>query len=208
MEVLLQHNKMKGINGAIMNFSNSSSNISLKQKLIALLVAWTLPYLTFKNLFPNVKTKSTQQLFEELNNRSDNEKTEESDQKISQTILLDIREKHEYDISHIGNAVRINSSASAQDVIDKLKSDYKWSEEQVKNTTIYCYCSVGYRSAIMADKLTRHGLPNVYNIDGSLFKWCNEKRPMIDSNNESTQKIHTYNSVWGMLVDSKENKVC
>lgn len=42
----------------------------------------------------------------------------------------------------------------------------------------------------------------VYNLEGSLFKWANENRPIVDRNGAITEKVHPYNSVWGKLLYS------
>jgi len=40
----------------------------------------------------------------------------------------------------------------------------------------------------------------VYNIEGGLFKWANENRPMVDGKGQSTVSAHPYNSVFGKLL--------
>ena len=51
-------------------------------------------------------------------------------------------------------------------------------EAFARDTPIVVYCSVGYRSARVARWLGRQGFTNVRNLDGSLFAWANEGRPM------------------------------
>ena len=43
---------------------------------------------------------------------------------------------------------------------------------------------------------------NVYNLEGSLFKWANEKRPMVDQQGKKTIVCHPYSSIWGKFLDS------
>jgi len=65
-----------------------------------------------------------------------------------------------------------------------------------KETRIVCYCSLGYRSSILAEKISKSGLENVkaYNLEGSIFKWANENKSL-----EGSQLVHPFSYVWGLL---------
>ena len=71
-------------------------------------------------------------------------------------------------------------------------------------STVVCYCSVGYRSSLVAQRLYRHykehreTCPPLHNLEGGLFQWANEGRPLAISNT-----VHPYSSAWGILLDSK-----
>jgi rhodanese-related sulfurtransferase len=39
-----------------------------------------------------------------------------------------------------------------------------------------------------------------YNLEGSLFKWANEDRPMVDSNNAPVKLVHHYNKIFGKCL--------
>ena len=41
---------------------------------------------------------------------------------------------------------------------------------------------------------------SVHNLEGSLFKWANESRPMVDGRDEPTIFAHPYSAVWGKLL--------
>ena len=74
--------------------------------------------------------------------------------------------------------------------------------------SIICYCSVGYRSSFLADRINRaegdalgrRDLPPALNVEGSIFQWANEGRPMVDSRGEQTFKMHPFNRVFGLGV--------
>ena len=108
-----------------------------------------------------------------------------------QPIILDARTEAEYAVSHLKNAQRI----------DPYHSNLVVSAES-KDTPIAVYCSVGYRSARIAQQLKQAGFSHVYNLEGSLFKWANEERP-IYKNNYSTSFVHPYNQHWGRLLKPK-----
>lgn len=75
---------------------------------------------------------------------------------------------------------------------------------------IACYCSLGYRSSKVADQLNKlcesepdcKGKINAYNIEGSIFKWANEGRTVIDKDGNETKLVHPYNSVFGKFLDA------
>ena len=83
-----------------------------------------------------------------------------------------------------------------------------------KQLDIICYCSVGYRSAKMAEiiqdkihtSVKANENVNVYNLEGSLFKWANEKRAMIDQQGKKTIFCHPYSTIWGKFLDSDLRK--
>ena len=43
----------------------------------------------------------------------------------------------------------------------------------------------------------------VFNLEGSLFKWANEGRPMVDRLGNKTLLCHPYSSVWGKFLNSE-----
>jgi len=61
------------------------------------------------------------------------------------------------------------------------------------------YCSVGYRSAKMAQRLRNAGYTNVQNLEGSIFEWANEHRPLV-RDGEPTKQVHPYSALRGHLL--------
>ena len=102
-------------------------------------------------------------------------------------VLLDVRTKAEYDVSHIAGARRVEpgSDPGALDL--------------PRDRPIVTYCSVGYRSGAFAKKLQDAGYGNVRNMSGSIFQWANEGRP-VERNGRRVKKVHPYNALWGKLL--------
>jgi Rhodanese-related sulfurtransferase len=71
-----------------------------------------------------------------------------------------------------------------------------------KETPIVTYCAVGYRSGEIADRLRAAGFKNVRNLEGSIFQWANEHRPLVRDKEHVTQ-VHPYNSFWGRLLSDE-----
>jgi rhodanese-related sulfurtransferase len=116
------------------------------------------------------------------------------------TIIFDVREQHEFDVSHLPQAIQVDPEISNQSFI----SNYK---EQVTGKNIVFYCSVGQRSSVLSSRLKtsliEQGATKVYNLKGGVFRWRNEKKELIQ-NKKPTQFIHPYNPLWGLLLDDKK----
>lgn len=130
---------------------------------------------------PNVPSISTDSLAKRL-----------SDDAVPDPVLLDARSPEEYAVSHLRNARRVNPSADSYSALDTLAAD----------TPIVVYCSVGYRSAGVAQTLQAQGFTNVANLKGSIFRWANDGRPVY-RDGRRVAAVHPYDATWGtLLVDS------
>lgn len=127
--------------------------------------------LMYKNTVPTVKPE---QVFFEM-------------KRDSNLIILDTREKEEFTVSHIHSAKYVGYNHFE---IDSLKSI-------PKNTQIIVYCSVGYRSERIGEKLIKKGYTNVNNLYGGIFEWVNNNYPVVDMNDQKTNKVHAYSKLWG-----------
>ena len=104
-------------------------------------------------------------------------------------ILLDAREQKEFDTSHLKNAICVGYDKFNLDkTLEKLPKD--------KNAKIVVYCSLGIRSEVVADKLIKAGYTNVYNLYGGIFEWKNADFQVVDTLENSTEKVHTFNKDW------------
>lgn len=112
-----------------------------------------------------------------------------------QYIILDAREKNEYDVSHLNGALSIGHT----------NFDIQSVKHIDKDRPIVVYCSVGYRSEIIGEKLVKAGFSNVQNLYGSIFEWVNQGLPVVDINGQKTTRIHTYNRRWSRWVREDEN---
>ncbi|MCI5080562.1 MAG: rhodanese-like domain-containing protein [Saprospiraceae bacterium] len=112
--------------------------------------------------------------------------------------LLDAREKEEFEVSHIPGAIHIGYDDFSIDKVNKIDKD----------KPIVIYCSVGYRSEKVGEKLKTAGFTNVQNLFGSIFEWVNQQKPVVDMQKDTIKKVHAYNWIWGKWVDeSKTEKV-
>jgi rhodanese-related sulfurtransferase len=110
--------------------------------------------------------------------------------------LLDARSSAEYAVSHLENALLVGYDDFN---IEKVK-------DLDKKTPIVVYCSVGYRSEKVAEKLKQAGFTNVSNLYGGIFEWINQGYTVVDSDEKETNNVHAYNKTWGIWL-SRGNKV-
>jgi predicted sulfurtransferase len=71
-----------------------------------------------------------------------------------------------------------------------------------RDRLIVVYCSVGYRSADLVNKLREKGFTKVYNLEGSIFKWRNEGNKVY-SGNQEVKLVHPFNRKWGELLNKQ-----
>jgi rhodanese-related sulfurtransferase len=112
---------------------------------------------------------------------------------LSKAIILDTRDKKEFDVSRIKNAIWIGYDDFDLSKVDSLKRDQE----------IIVYCSVGYRSSEIGIKLIGAGFTDVKNLYGGIFRWANEGRPLY-SDSLRTHKIHAYNRKWGRFITNPQ----
>jgi len=110
---------------------------------------------------------------------------------MNDALLLDAREWKEYQVSHLKNAKFVGYD---QFDLDKLKLINK-------NQKIVVYCSVGYRSEKIADKLKQAGYANVSNLYGGIFEWVNQGNVVVDEKGTATENIHAYSKAWSVWLN-------
>lgn len=128
--------------------------------------------------FPQVATISTAELAAWLDDPSR-----------EPPILLDVREPEEFAVSHLPGARRVDQDANPAKLLASLDS----------NQPIILYCSIGYRSSKLAQALLAAGAPDARNLEGSIFKWANEGRP-IERDGKPTHEVHPYNSRFAKML--------
>jgi rhodanese-related sulfurtransferase len=106
-------------------------------------------------------------------------------------LLIDVRRSAEYAVSHIANAVNLDSVERAMQM-----------PEFTRARQVIVYCSVGLRSADFVKRSRAAGANQCFNLTGSLFQWANEGRELRAGNRIATT-VHPYNDRWGTLLKSQ-----
>lgn len=140
-------------------------------------IDWFLLNRTLHGKFNDIEWITTEQLADRLRERP-------------RPVLLDVRTPAEYKVSHLEGARQVDPEANAQSAAAGI----------AKDAPIVTYCSVGYRSGAMAERLRAAGYSKVQNLEGSIFQWANEHRPLVRGEGEPVSKVHPYSAVWGRLL--------
>ena len=117
--------------------------------------------------------------------------------KTSQVVLLDTREKKEFEVSHLPGAHWVGHD----------DFDLKRVSHFSSTTRIIVYCSVGYRSEKVGEKLKKAGYQKVENLFAGLFSWANEGRPLEDKHGKTTRAVHGFNADWSRYLSPKITKI-
>jgi len=104
-------------------------------------------------------------------------------------LLLDVRTSEEWEVSHLAGARRVEPNSPVETALADV----------AKDTPIVTYCAVGYRSGETATRLRAAGFTDVHNLEGSIFAWANEHRPLVHGR-DPVKTVHPYNSFWGRLL--------
>ena len=114
----------------------------------------------------------------------------------SEIIFLDAREQEEYEVSHIPDSKWIGFDTFKLKNVNAIPKDSK----------IVVYCTVGYRSEKISEKLQKAGFTDVSNLYGGIFEWMHTGNKVMD--HSITKNVHTYNKEWSQwLNDGTGNKI-
>ena len=125
--------------------------------------------------FPAVRSVSTTELQQRIRNPT-----------VAPT-LIDVRAAEEFAVSYLPTAINLTTT---DDIVQHFPD---------RQAEIILYCSVGYRSAAMAEELMKRGYTRVWNLQHSLFEWANKGYPMVNADG-ATPYAHPYNRRWGKLL--------
>ncbi len=118
----------------------------------------------------------------------------------TELLVLDSREDNEFKVSHLPGAVRVPPAMSAATFLEQFGAT-------LKGKTIVVYCSVGVRSSKFVERVgeaaIEAGASKIYNLEGGIFRWHNEKRP-LNSGSSATDEVHPYSRSWQAYIERTE----
>jgi len=119
---------------------------------------------------------------------------------LSDTLFFDVRDKKEFDVSHLIHSKHVDPELSASDFMAQFDQDWT-------GKTLVFYCSVGRRSSVLAKKvqaeLKAAGAREVYNLKEGIFAWHNAGLPLENANGP-TELVHPFNALWGRMINRKD----
>lgn len=141
--------------------------------------------------YPDLPTVDTDELADWLDNPN-------ADTSGAAPLLLDARSADEYAVSHLPGAIRVDPDAG----VDAWRAAVAEARagDPAGEQPVVVYCSVGLRSARVAQALRESGVGDVRNVRGSLFRWAAEGRPLVGPDGQPATVAHPYDAVWGRLL--------
>jgi rhodanese-related sulfurtransferase len=118
-----------------------------------------------------------------------------------EVVIFDVREDHEFSVSRVPGAIRIDPSIDTAGFLQAHG-------DRIAGRKVVLYCSVGVRSSRLARQLTSaataRGAKGVYNLSGGIFRWHNERRELVDSAGV-TDAVHPYDEFWGTYLQRRSS---
>ncbi len=108
----------------------------------------------------------------------------------SAPIVLDVRTAEEYEVSHLPGALRVDPEGELPDFLLSLDHD----------SSVVAYCSVGYRSSRLVERLRNEGFTDAKNLEGSIFEWANKGYP-LERDGAPVREVHPFDAEWGRLLE-------
>jgi len=108
--------------------------------------------------------------------------------------LLDARGYREFEVSHIAGATWVGYDDFDLDRLAGIEHQ----------TPLAVYCSVGYRSERIVERLLQQGYTNVVNVYGGIFEWVNTGRPVVAEDGTQTALLHAYSASWAIWLKRGE----
>ncbi|KAI3436139.1 hypothetical protein D9Q98_002196 [Chlorella vulgaris] len=86
-------------------------------------------------------------------------------------------------------------------------AEFEARKNDLKDKTVVCYCTVGYRSSAYAAKLRSAGI-EAKNLEGGIVRWSQKGLPLVTRKDggeeQETKRIHVYGPTWALQPDDYE----
>ncbi len=131
-------------------------------------------YMSYKKEFPAVQDVSPQEAMQLFGT--------------GKVIFIDVREPDEQSVSHLPEAISADS--------------FLENPEKYNDYIKIGYCTISYRSGMLAQELHQKGIP-MYNLGGGLLAWVHDGGKVYKGT-EETHRIHVYSQKWNLGPDGYE----
>ena len=89
---------------------------------------------------------------------------------LNDAVLVDVRTEDEYNSGYIENSLNI----------DYFSNDFSLNADKLdKSTPIILYCRSGKRSSMSANKISKLGFKEIYNLQGGILEWIEEGNAVV-----------------------------
>jgi sulfur-carrier protein adenylyltransferase/sulfurtransferase len=132
-----------------------------------------------------VEAATKEQLTQRARERIEEITPDEASQELASgdVVLIDVRERHEWDESHLDGATLV-PQLTVGDRIGDVARD--------RSERVLLYCATGNRSARAADALQDLGYENVASIEGGIVRWADEGLPVVETESLTAEQRMRY----------------
>ncbi len=113
---------------------------------------------------------------------------------LDEYVIVDARELAEYETSHIAGAHYVGYDDFDPSALDGVP----------RNQKVVVYCSIGYRSEKVGEKLKDQGYLRVFNLYGGIFEWTNRGNPVVGDHGSKTDTLHGYSKNWSRWASNPD----
>lgn len=117
----------------------------------------------------------------------------------SPTLLVDVREGVEQDISILPRAVRADPRMDLSTHVELQR--FAASHGKNPDAKIVLYCAGGYRSARSYAALPPSFQKMTMSLHGGIVGFVNAGGIVVDASGSAVQAVHTYNAMWAAFVN-------
>ncbi|MDX2231033.1 MAG: rhodanese-like domain-containing protein [Leptolyngbyaceae cyanobacterium bins.349] len=106
-------------------------------------------------------------------------------QQTQSVVLVDVRSPQEQAVSRLPGAITL--------------AEFEQHRDRYCDRPIVAYCTIGYRSGLLAKDLQQQGIP-VQNLRGSVLSWTHAGGHFVTPDGQPTQKVHVYGKRWNLIA--------
>jgi rhodanese-related sulfurtransferase len=145
-------------------------------------------------------------------------RTWQADAARAKPLLIDVRSAAEFAVSHLPGAVWAKDEAQVIALAAQAGArpaaagagTAPQAAAEAQPAQVVLYCSVGYRSARIAEKILEMPMERAFpagprkmlNLEGSLFEWANAGYPLVKGA-ATVQHAHPFDAKWGGLLEKR-----
>jgi len=103
-------------------------------------------------------------------------------------VFVDVRAPAERAVSIIPGAI------TTEDLLAAKAAD----PAAYAGKTVITYCTISYRSGVLAEEWLERGGPSVRNLEGGLLAWLHAGGPLTKPDGTPTKRAHVFGATWDL----------